>query len=114
MEDTFSGRTQGGLYRTACPFPAHPDTFPIPSSFTFLLERGLRLNDQLGFGFLKLLLPPEGLGSLAKMLFLLKRCHLPIQPASDLAGRGIWEQGWLDPRGEVLGRELVKKPGKSI
>lgn len=81
VEDTFSGRTQGGLYRAACPLPAHPDTFPVPSSFTFLLERGLRLNDQLGSGFLKLLLPSEGLGSSAKMLFLLMRCHLPIQPA---------------------------------
>lgn len=110
-EDTFSGRTQEGLYRTASPLPAHPYTFPIPSSLTFLPERGLRLNDWLraGLCFLKLLLPPEGLWSPAKMF------SLDVMPPPDsaclrsfpsicLGGEFRSRGGWTPVEGEVVGR----------
>lgn len=110
-EDTFSGRTQAGLYRAASPLPAHPDTFPIPSSLTFLPELGLSLNNQLraGLCFLKLLLPPEGLRSPAKML------SLDVMPPPDLAGlrsfSGIClggelgsRGGWIPMEGEAVRR----------
>lgn len=110
-EDTFSGRTQEGLYRATSPLPAHPDTFSIPSSLTFLLARGLRLNDRLraGLCFLKLLLPPEGIWSPAKTL------SLDVMPPPDSAslrsfpGICLGEKfgsrgGWTPVEGEVVGR----------
>lgn len=108
VEDTFSGRTQEGLYRAASPLPPHPDTFPIPSSLTFLLEQRLRLG--AGLCFLKLLLPPpEGLRSLAMMLCLdvmppPGSAGLRPFPGICLGGGFGSRGGWTPAEQEVVGR----------